>query len=110
MMTDELRLLRTRSLIPDTDQYDVNEVRPFYHPSDRQMAMVNYYVVPFPTTTLGRCVAHVDSITGQVIAFKSPRKNLSYHIERVKRRRLDDGIIAIVDNAISQLRREKKTT
>ena len=79
-------------------------------PGERTKSRVSYYIVPFQTVTMGRCLAHIDPHTGQVIAFKSPRKNLSYHIERVKRRRLDDGVIAIVDNAINQLRREKKTT
>ena len=102
-MTDDQRLLKVYSLLPADGSWDINSVRPFYFASTRLMNVIMYYIVPFSTVTMGRVVAHIDPNNGKIIAFKSGRSGLNYHVSRVKRGTLDPNVIAIVDNAIRKM-------
>ena len=100
--TAQERLNKVASLAVQTKDYDINDIRPFYHPSERVADKVIYYIVPIHTLAMGRVVAHVDADTGQVIAFRSGR-GLKYHVDRTKRGYIDPTLVDLVDEAISKL-------
>ena len=104
-MTDEQRLELVKSMCKQHLTFAPDEIRPFYSASStRKDNDPLYYVVPVKTETMGRNNAHVDGKTGQVIAFKGVHHNL--HIDRVKKRLLDPGIVSIVDKWLTVM--EKK--